>query len=219
MGPVDPAALTAFVLAAEKAEPSKTPFYIAGAVLAAWAVVVAMIGISRPDFPGSATRSRLVMGLSVVLVLTVVTTAVVTAGTPAKGKEGAKPEGPSPSRSDRGKPPPPGPPGNAGAPPGPAPAGGAASTIAIAADPSGQLAYDKKQLQAKPGKVTFDFTNRSPVGHDVTIAQGGTKVAGSSVITGSTTTFTADLKPGSYVFYCSVDSHRQLGMQGKLTVG
>ena len=85
MGRVDPAALTAFVLAAEK-EPSKTPFYIAGAVLAAWAVVVAVIGISQPDFPGSAMRSRLVMGLSVVLVLTAVTTAVVTAGTPAKGQ-------------------------------------------------------------------------------------------------------------------------------------
>jgi plastocyanin len=212
MGPVDPAALTAFVLAAEK-EPSKTPFYIAGAVLAAWAVVVAVIGISQPDFPGSAMRSRLVMGLSVVLVLAAVTTAIVTAGTPAKGKEGAKAAG--------GKPPAgaPAPPGNTGAPPGPAPSGGAAATIAIAADPSGQLAYDKKQLQAKPGKVTFEFTNKSPIGHDVTIAQGATKVAGSSVITGSTTSFTADLKPGSYVFYCSVDSHRQLGMQGTLTVG
>jgi plastocyanin len=208
MGPVDPAALTAFVLAAEKAEPSKTPFYIAGAVLAAWAVAVAVIGISRPDFPGSATRSRLVMALSVVLVLTVVTTAVVTAGTPAKGKEGAKAEGPPPPGAS-------GPPGNAGAPP----SGGAAATIAIAADPSGQLAYDKKQLQTKPGKVTFEFTNKSPVGHDVTIAQGATKIAGSSVITGSTTSFTADLKPGGYVFYCSVDAHRQLGMQGKLTVG
>jgi plastocyanin len=212
MGPVDPAALTAFVLAAEKAEPSKTPFYIAGAVLAAWAVVVAVIGITRPDFPGSVMRSRLVMGLSVLLVLTAATTAVVTAGTPAKGKEGAKAEA---------KPPPgaPAAPGNAGAPIGPAPAAGAPATIAIAADPSGQLAYDKKQLQAKPGKVTFEFTNKSPIGHDVTIEQGGTKIAGSSIITGSTTTFTADLKPGSYVFYCSVDSHRQLGMQGTLTVG
>ena len=211
MGSVDPTALTAFVLAAEKAEPSKTPFYIAGAALAAWAVAVAVIGISRPDFPGSATRSRLVMALSVVLVLTAVTTAIVTAGTPAKGKEGAK--------AEEGRPPPgaAAPPGNA-APPR-APTGGAAATIAIAADPSGQLAYDKKQLQAKPGKVTFDFTNKSPVGHDVTIAQGATKVAGSSVITSSTTTFSADLKPGSYAFYCSVDSHRQLGMQGKLTVG
>jgi plastocyanin len=176
-------------------------------------VVVAVIGISQPDFPGSAMRSRLVMGLSVVLVLAAVTTAIVTAGTPAKGKEGAKAAG--------GKPPAgaPAPPGNTGAPPGPAPSGGAAATIAIAADPSGQLAYDKKQLQAKPGKVTFEFTNKSPIGHDVTIAQGATKVAGSSVITGSTTSFTADLKPGSYVFYCSVDSHRQLGMQGTLTVG
>ncbi|MDX6643663.1 MAG: hypothetical protein QOD76_1625 [Solirubrobacteraceae bacterium] len=212
MGPVDPAALTAFVLAAEKAEPSKTPFYIAGAVLAAWAVVVAVIGITRPDFPGSVMRSRLVMGLSVLLVLTAATTAVVTAGTPAKGKEGATAEAKPPPRA-------PAAPANAGAPTGPAPAAGAPATIAIAADPSGQLAYDKKQLQAKPGKVTFEFTNKSPIGHDVTIEQGGTKIAGSSIITGSTTTVTADLKPGSYVFYCSVDSHRQLGMQGKLTVG
>lgn len=54
--------------AAEKAEPDKTPFYIGGGLLAAWAVIVSAIGLSRPDFPRSPGLARVVMLISVVLV-------------------------------------------------------------------------------------------------------------------------------------------------------
>ncbi len=47
---------------------SKTPFYIAGGVLAVYAVVLAALGITRPKFPGNAQGARLVMALSFVLV-------------------------------------------------------------------------------------------------------------------------------------------------------
>lgn len=204
MGAVDPATLIIVLVAAAKSEPSKAGFYIAGGVLAAWAVIVSVIGITQPDFPGSLLRSRLVMALSVVLVLGAVSTAVITAGTPAKGKERAKQE---PGRGPAAPP--------TGGPAQSQPA--ASATVALAADPSGQLRFDKTQLQAKAGRVAVGFVNKSPVGHDVTIEQNGAKVAGSSVITASTTSFTADLKPGTYTFYCSVDSHRQLGMKGTLT--
>ena len=43
----------------------------------------------------------------------------------------------------------------------PAPSGGGGSTIAIAADPSGALKFDKTTLTAKAGKVTIDFDNPS----------------------------------------------------------
>ena len=47
-------AVALIVLAAEEAaEPSKTPFYVLGGLLAAWAVVVSTVGITRPDFPRS----------------------------------------------------------------------------------------------------------------------------------------------------------------------
>jgi hypothetical protein len=69
------------VLAAEagESEPSKTPFYIAGGILACWAVVLAAIGLSRPSFPGAASGQRVVILISVVLVAAAMTTAVVTA--------------------------------------------------------------------------------------------------------------------------------------------
>ena len=35
---------------------SKVPFYICGGALAVWAVALAAIGLSRPEFPGNATR-------------------------------------------------------------------------------------------------------------------------------------------------------------------
>jgi uncharacterized cupredoxin-like copper-binding protein len=38
------------------------------------------------------------------------------------------------------------------------------------------------------------------------------------VTNGGTSTVTADLKPGMYTFYCSVDAHRAAGMHGTLTV-
>ena len=66
------------VAVAEAAEPSKTPFYVVGGALAAWAVVLAGLGLSRPDFPGSETASRGVMAISALLVVAAMTAAVAT---------------------------------------------------------------------------------------------------------------------------------------------
>jgi hypothetical protein len=73
--------LDLFVLAAETAheEHDATLFYIAGGVLAAWAVLLAAIGLSRPDFPRSEGVSRGVMAISVILVIAAMG-ASVTAG-------------------------------------------------------------------------------------------------------------------------------------------
>jgi plastocyanin len=172
-------------------EPSKVAFYILGAVFAAWAVTVALLGLRSPDFPGTPSRSRLVMGISIVLALSVVSVAVATSGTPEKKKAGA-------------------------------PSGGGASaggTLTLAADPSGQIRFDTNSLRAKAGRVTISFVNQSQVPHNVTVqTASGTFVAGSATITGSSTTLTTTLKPGSYTYYCSVDSHEQLGMKGTLVV-
>jgi hypothetical protein len=67
------------LLAAEEAEHSKTIYYVAGAVLACWAVLVSFVGLRSADFPGTARAARGVMAVSAVLALAAMTTAVITA--------------------------------------------------------------------------------------------------------------------------------------------
>jgi hypothetical protein len=59
-------------------EPSKVPWYIAGLLLALWAVTLAWIGLSRPDFPYNLRGQRVVMGISLVLVLIALAAAILT---------------------------------------------------------------------------------------------------------------------------------------------
>ena len=186
------------VLAAEK---SRTPFYIAGGVLVAWALILALaLGLRHPAFPGNLLGERVVITISVVLVLAAMSAAVVTASQPAKaGSQGA-----SSSR-----------PPAAAAPASPA---APASALKLAADPTGLLSYDTKQLSAKAGRVTITFTNAASLEHNLTIAQGSTQVGATPTFSGGTRTLTVNLMPGTYTFYCSVPGHRQSGMEGTLHV-
>ncbi|MDP2710203.1 MAG: hypothetical protein Q8O56_03205 [Solirubrobacteraceae bacterium] len=55
--------------AAEEEHHDNTPFFVAGSVLAAFAVVISIVGFKKPDFPATAAAARGVMTASVVLVL------------------------------------------------------------------------------------------------------------------------------------------------------
>lgn len=99
-----------------------------------------------------------------------------------------------------------------------APAAGG-SSVSLAANPSGQLEYNTKSLSAKAGKVSIDFTNMAPLGHNVTIeSSSGETVGATPTFQGGSKTLSLNLKPGTYKFYCSVPGHRQAGMEGTLTV-
>ncbi len=77
------------ILAAEK---SKTPFYIAGGLLVAWALFVSLgLGMRNPDFPGNLGGQRIVSAITAVLVLAAVSTAVITSGGESKA-EGKPPK-------------------------------------------------------------------------------------------------------------------------------
>jgi plastocyanin len=93
----------------------------------------------------------------------------------------------------------------------------AGAVLSLQADKS-QLKFDKSALSAKPGKVTIVMKNPSSLPHDVAIEGNGVDVKGKVVNQGGTSTATASLKAGTYSFYCSVDNHRQAGMEGTLTV-
>jgi plastocyanin len=96
--------------------------------------------------------------------------------------------------------------------------GGGGSTIQVSADPSGALKFEQSSLEATAGEVTIDFTNDSSVPHDVKIEGNGVEGEGTDQVTGDSTSATVELQPGTYTFYCSVDGHRQAGMEGTLTV-
>jgi plastocyanin len=101
----------------------------------------------------------------------------------------------------------------------PAPSG-AGSTVKISADPSGQLRFQQSSVTAsKAGAVKIDFSNQSPLGHDVHVADpSGKDLGGTKIVTGASTSATVDLKPGNYTFFCSVPGHEQAGMKGTLVV-
>jgi plastocyanin len=175
--------------------PSKVPFYVSGGVLAGWALVLTAAGLTHGDFPASATQARLVMLTSFLLVASTVTAAVLTGGEDVHQAEA-----------------------QGGTSKAAAPAGGSSRTLRLTADPGGQPAYDTTRATVAAGTVDVRLTNRSPVPHNITIAQAGKVVAATKTIASSTATRAADLRPGEYDFYCSVDGHRQAGMEGKLTV-
>lgn len=100
----------------------------------------------------------------------------------------------------------------------PAPAGAAGSTLKLSADPSGALRFNVKSLSAKAGKVTLVMSNPSSLSHSVAIQGNGVNAAGQVVAQGGTSTASANLKPGTYTFYCTVPGHREAGMLGTLTV-
>ena len=195
------------VLGAEK---SKTAFYLAGGALAIWAIVISMgLGLRRPDFPGNLGGQWVVIVVSVVLVAAATSTAVLTSGVPAaaggvRGVTGSESATTTPSA-----------PGAVGT----APQGRAtASTLSLAADPGGNLRFDKTQLKAPAGRVSIEFTNASSIAHNVTVAnQGGTVLGATPTKTGSSA-LNLRLPRGTYTFYCSVPGHRQAGMQGTLIV-
>jgi hypothetical protein len=68
-----------WIAAAEAAESSKTLFYIVGGLLAGWAVLLAVIGMSRAAFPATTSAARGVGAVSAVLVLGAMAAAVITA--------------------------------------------------------------------------------------------------------------------------------------------
>jgi hypothetical protein len=60
-------------------ETSKVPFYICGGALAVWAVLLAGIGLSRPEFPHNSSGQRSVIAISFVLIVLAIGAAILTA--------------------------------------------------------------------------------------------------------------------------------------------
>jgi hypothetical protein len=68
--------VSALLLAAST--PSKVPFFIAGGAVAAWAVILAAIGLNRPEFPGNLRGQRTVIGITFTLMVIAIAMAIAT---------------------------------------------------------------------------------------------------------------------------------------------
>lgn len=90
--------------------------------------------------------------------------------------------------------------------------------VEINANPNGLLRFQASSASATAGKVTLRMENMSSVMHDIAVKGNGVNEIGPVVANGGVSTVSATLKPGSYVFYCSVDGHAAAGMKGTLTV-
>src|SRR4051812_8280930 len=95
-------------------------------------------------------------------------------------------------------------------------AGGHVVEIDVA---SSGLAFVKTSATASAGPVIIRSKNPQSTGHDIALKGNGVDETGEIVSDGGVSTVTiADLKPGTYTFYCSVPGHEQAGMKGTLTV-
>jgi plastocyanin len=90
--------------------------------------------------------------------------------------------------------------------------------LSIPADPNGQLLFQFKNAQAKPGPLTLQMKNDATVPHDIAVQGGGVNKAGPVIQGGKTSTVKVTVKAGRYTFLCTVAGHAQAGMKGTLTV-
>jgi plastocyanin len=93
------------------------------------------------------------------------------------------------------------------------------ASVSLTANPDGELAYEESTLSAPAGTVTIEFDNPASIGHDVVVEdQNAEEITRTDVITQDTATAAGEFEAGDYTYYCSVDGHRDAGMEGTLTV-
>jgi uncharacterized cupredoxin-like copper-binding protein len=94
---------------------------------------------------------------------------------------------------------------------------GASGTVDLTAT---DFKFDPSEPSVKSGNVTFNLKNDGQVTHSLEIedVNGEDKELEGDVSPGSNGTLAVNLKPGTYEFYCPIDSHKQMGMTGEITV-
>jgi plastocyanin len=198
-------------------------FYVFGIALTVMALVVSFFGLRSERFPDSRAAYTGVLGLMVVLVVASCGFAVALSREEADHRseeiaEFRAEEAEAQAEAEGAETPPP-----EGEPPQDAPEEeiqpAPAETVELTSPADGSLVFEPTTLEAGVGEVEINYTNPSPVPHNVAIeADGETVAQGATVSGGDAAAATADLEAGDYVYYCSIPGHREAGMEGQLTV-
>jgi plastocyanin len=190
-------------------------FYICGAALAVFAVLLSFIGLRVKSFPGKAAP---IVALGFVLLIGATTSFAVLhaqdeeeakAAELSKANEEITKEEASPVEAEESN-----------EAPSPKPEGaakGPGGTLQLAASLEA-LAFDTTHLTSEPGKVTIDFDNPAALEHNVAIEQDGKEIAVSETLAEGKTSVSADLASGTYTYLCTVPGHAAAGMEGTLVV-
>jgi uncharacterized cupredoxin-like copper-binding protein len=100
--------------------------------------------------------------------------------------------------------------------------GGAAATGAGGAVKLSATDYrfNPSDPTVKSGEVTFTLANDGQTSHSLEIedVNGEDQELEGEVSPGQDGTLTVNLPPGKYEFYCPVENHKELGMEGDITV-
>jgi uncharacterized cupredoxin-like copper-binding protein len=80
--------------------------------------------------------------------------------------------------------------------------------------------FDPSDPTVSSGEVTFTEKNDGQVTHSLEIedVNGQDQELEGDVSPGQSGTLKVNLPPGKYEFYCPVDNHKQMGMEGEITV-
>jgi uncharacterized cupredoxin-like copper-binding protein len=93
----------------------------------------------------------------------------------------------------------------------PATAAAAPGTAMTVTESEFTITLPSKSLSA--GTYTFKVTNKGKFAHDLVVDGPGVQDKTSAIVApGSTGDLTVTLQKGSYEFYCSVDGHKDMGM-------
>ena len=79
------------------------------------------------------------------------------------------------------------------------------------------ISLDSDELTA--GEYEIEVVNEGGATHDLRVEQDGEDIASTAILApGTSETLAVTLEPGEYVFYCSVGTHRSMGMEITVTV-
>jgi uncharacterized cupredoxin-like copper-binding protein len=95
---------------------------------------------------------------------------------------------------------------------------GAGSSVDLTAT---DFKFDPSDPTVESGEVSFNMKNEGQVTHSLEIEDvtpGHDQELEGDVSPGQSGTLKANLAPGKYEFYCPIANHKQMGMEGEITV-